>query len=93
MAALEKFLQTGHAADLILLLVFLEGLALFLRHRAAARDQRVPVSRWLSPLLAGAALVIALRLALTDGAPGPIALALLVAGLAHLGGARQRWGV
>ena len=85
---LETFLTRGHAADLILLLVLAEGLLLWLRHR---RGQGAPLMRWLSPLLAGAALVLTLRLAQT-GAPAEALGALLaVAGVAHLMGYRERW--
>lgn len=88
MAFLEEFLRSGRAADVILCLVLLETLLLFWRQRG---DKRVPVGRWLSPLLAGAALVVALRLALTGGSAELLALMLLGAGVAHLSGFRQRW--
>jgi len=89
MSVLEDFLLSGRAADLILLIVAVEAAALFfLRARHGAS---VPLSRWLSPLVAGAALVVALRLALSGGEAGPMALALAVAGAAHLAGYRGRW--
>jgi hypothetical protein len=87
-AALEAFLLSGRAADLILLIVALETLVLGYRYVCG----RGPSPRyWLSPLLAGAALVWALRLALTAGPPPLLGLALAVAGVAHLAGYRQRW--
>ena len=90
MALIEKFLVGGGAALLILALVCLEAAALTLRHR---RGAGAPLLRWLSPMLAGAALVTALWLA-QRGAP-PLALGppLALAGLAHLLGAKERWGV
>ena len=94
MAALEGFLLSGRAADLILLLVVLEALALLLWRRrrvTQGRGPQVPLARWLSPLVAGAALVLALRLALTGGSAPLMGLALAVAGVAHLAGYRQRW--
>jgi hypothetical protein len=87
-AAIEGFLLSGRAADLILLVLLLE--AGFLTRRAYS-GTGAPVRRWLSQLVAGAALVIALRIALTGGAAGPLGLALGVAGLAHAAGYRQRW--
>lgn len=88
MAALEAFLRSGRAADLILLIVLLEGALLAVRQ---LRGGAPPLGRWLSPLVAGAALVLALRLALTDGPVPLLGLALSVAGIAHLAGYRQRW--
>jgi hypothetical protein len=88
LAALEAFLRSGRAADLILLIVFLEAaFLLFLQLRGRAP----PPGRWLSPLVAGAALVWALRLALTGGPLPLLGLALAAAGIAHLAGYRQRW--
>ncbi|CAN0585265.1 unnamed protein product, partial [Ectocarpus sp. 12 AP-2014] len=46
---------------------------------------------WLSPLGAGAALVVALWLSQTNAAPQWIGLALTLAGLSHLAGFRRRW--
>ena len=89
MPLIEEFLGGGGAALLILALVCLEAVALALRHRRGAGP---PMLRWLSPMLAGAALVSALWLA-QRGAP-PLALGplLALAGVAHLLGARERWG-
>lgn len=66
----------------------LEGAGLALRWR---RGGAPPPSRWLSQLAAGAALVLALRLALADAPAQWIGAVLLLAGAAHLGGFRARW--
>jgi hypothetical protein len=85
---LESFLLSGRAAELILLIVALEFAALWWRYR---RGDGAPPSRWLSQLLAGAALVAALRLAQGGAGAEAIGLALAVGGVAHLSGYRQRW--
>jgi hypothetical protein len=85
---LESFLNGGHAAELILVLVLCESAVLWLRYR---RGNGPAPSRWLSPLLAGAALVLALRFS-QAGAPAELlGITLAVAGIAHLLGYRQRW--
>lgn len=85
---LERFLSGGHAADLILALVCCELLALLLRQR---RGVGAPPRHWLSPLLAGAFLVIALRLAQSNAPQELLGLSLAAAGVAHLLGAKSRW--
>jgi hypothetical protein len=87
-ASLEWFLSSGHAAELILLLVVLEGLFLWLRYR---RGVGSAPGKWLSPLVAGAALVLALRLVQGGAYAGLTGLSLAIAGVAHLLGSRQRW--
>ena len=89
MGALEAFLGDGGAAALILGLVAVEFIALALRYRFAGG---APPARWLSPLVAGAALVGALWLAQRDASPLVLGPVLAVAGVAHLLGFRQRWG-
>lgn len=88
MLTLKNFLASGHAAELILILVCCEFIFLWFRYRRASGP---PPRRWLSPLLAGAALVIALRLAQSNAPTELLGLALAVAGMAHLMGYRQRW--
>jgi hypothetical protein len=88
MTLLDDFLLSGRAADFILALVVLEAVLLGLRAR---RGGAPATARWLSPLAAGAALVLALRLALVDAAPALIGAALLAAGVAHLAGYAARW--
>jgi hypothetical protein len=86
---IEGFLVGGGAAALILLVVLIEGALLTLRQR---RGVGPPVLRWLSPLAAGAALVGALW-AQQAGFSSPVIGSLLIlAGIAHLLGARERWG-
>ncbi len=79
---MESFFRSGHAADLILLVLALEALALWLwrRQRGAGPDSRAI----LGLVLPGVALVVALRLALTDAWWGWIGLALAAAFAAHL---------
>ncbi|MDP5055034.1 MAG: hypothetical protein NWP69_14695 [Congregibacter sp.] len=90
MPELRDFLASGHAAELILVLVCAESAFLWLRYR---RGSGSAPRQWLSPLLAGAALATALRLA-QSGAPEEfLGVALAVAGIAHLAGYRQRWQV
>jgi hypothetical protein len=84
-----ELFSSGRVVDLILLLMFLElaGLALW---RAAGRP--APVLTGLLPYLAsGAALLVALRIALTGGAWPAIAGALLAAFAAHLYDLYNRW--
>ncbi|WOJ93518.1 hypothetical protein R0135_17320 [Congregibacter variabilis] len=85
---LRAFLVGGHAAELIVALVCCELAFLWFRfrYRAGAHPRQ-----WLSPLLAGAALVVALRLSQSGAPEELLGLALAVAGLAHLMGYRQRW--
>jgi hypothetical protein len=86
---INTFLDDGHAAELILLVVIIEFAVLLWRY---LRRGGAPPGQWLSPLVAGASLVLALRLAQGEAAPQFIGLALICAGVAHLAGYRQRWG-
>lgn len=85
---LDAFLNGGHAAELIFMLVLCEAAVLWLRYRRG--DGPAP-AKWLSPLLAGAALVLALRLSQAGATPELLGISLAVAGVAHLLGYRQRW--
>jgi hypothetical protein len=87
---IEGFLGGGGAALLILALVCVEATALALRHR---RGMGPPLLRWLSPMLAGAALVAALWLEQSGAPPVLLGPPLALAGLAHLLGAKERWGL
>lgn len=81
--------DSGHVVDLILLLMLLElfGLALW---RGLGRPG--PELGSVLPYLAsGAALLLALRLALTGGAWQLMAIALLAAFAAHLYDLYRRW--
>jgi hypothetical protein len=85
---LDRFLTGGGAANLILVLVLCEFAVLWVRYR---RGLGAPPGQWLSPLLAGAALVLALRFFQGGAPPALLGVTLAVAGLAHLMGYRQRW--
>ena len=90
---LETFLLDGPAALMVLLLVVLELCAR--SYAAVSRGEEESKASWLSPLVAGVGLAVALaasQLASEESwAPAVIGMALTVAGLAHLTGARQRW--
>ena len=82
-------ITTGLAIELILVLVALEGIALMFYHRMTGRG---PSASMLVPnLVSGAALLLAVRLALTDAWWGWLAGALLLALLAHLLDLGMRW--
>ncbi|EAQ96250.1 hypothetical protein [Congregibacter litoralis] len=85
---IKDFLASGHAAELILVLVCCEFLFLSVRYW---RGVGSPPRAWLSPLMAGAFLVIALRLAQSDAPEEFLGLALAAAGIAHLMGYGSRW--
>lgn len=90
---LEAFLLDGPAAIMVLLLVVLELCAR--SYSAVSRDEEKSKASWLSPLVAGVGLAVALvasQLASQESwAPAVIGTALTVAGLGHLAGTRQRW--
>lgn len=83
-----SFLTQGGAAALILCIVIIESLLLFLRY---LRGAGTPPVQWLSPLVAGGALVLALLLTQLAAPPPFIGMCLAFAGLAHALGYRQRW--
>jgi hypothetical protein len=86
--ALRTLVASGHIADLVLLVVLLELMVLAW---LGARG-RGPGARSLLPtLLAGAALALALRAALTGAAWPWIAVCLSVAGVAHGIDLLARW--
>jgi uncharacterized iron-regulated membrane protein len=86
---LDQWLASGRLFDLALLVLLVEALWLWSRAR---RDLAAPPLRSVLPnLLAGAALIAALR-AMQGGAGTPWLLALLLVALgAHLLDLRQRW--
>lgn len=86
---MDQLFTTGRIVDLILVAVALEAAALLILHR---RSGRGPGPAALLPnLLAGAALLLALRLSMT-GAPWPwLAMSLAGALLAHLADIGMRW--
>ncbi len=84
---MAELLLSGRLIDLILALVALEVLLLhLLRSRGAP-----PLAALLPNLLAGASLLLALRLALGQASWLWLALALATSLLAHLLDLRQRW--
>jgi len=75
--------------DGILLLILVEAAALLLWRR---RTGHGPAARAVLPnLLAGAMLLLAMRLALSDAAPAWVAVCLLGGLVAHLADLRARW--
>lgn len=78
---MESLLASGHLIDAILLLVALEALGLILWSR---RARGVWPLALLCNLTSGAALMLALRGALTGAGWAAIAGCLALAGLAHL---------
>ncbi len=87
-AMLAEFFSSGHAADLVLAVMFLEGCVLcwVRRHSGKGPNARDIVIG----LLPGACLVLALRGALVGAWWGWIALALSASLLAHLADLRLR---
>ncbi|MGU3360140.1 hypothetical protein ACLBWX_07395 [Methylobacterium sp. M6A4_1b] len=78
---MEAFLASGHLVDAILLLVAIEALGLILWSR---RTQGTWPLALLCNLTSGAALMLALRSALTGAGWTVIAGCLALAGLAHV---------
>jgi hypothetical protein len=88
MIDIGAFFTSGHAADLVLFFIVIEGAWLMLRHRRSGRGlnaQQVMLS-----LLPGFCLVLALRVALVGGWWGWIGVALVVSLVAHLLDMRER---
>ena len=79
---IEDFVASGYAADLIIAVMVIEAvfLGFFLRKKGLARL----IPGFWAALLAGAALVLALRVALTGGSLGVIALCMGASFIAHL---------
>lgn len=86
---MSEFFASGRAADLVLVVLALETAALLGWRRHTGRGPSAATV--LSLVLPGAALVLGLRVALTDGWWGWIALCLLAALAAHLADLRRRW--
>jgi hypothetical protein len=86
---MEALFAGGHVADLILVVLVIEAVVLIAWHRRTGRG--LPPRAVLALALPGAALVVALRLALTGAWWGWIALALLAAFAAHLADIAVRW--
>jgi len=86
---MEALFASARIADLALLLLGAEALLLLLLRRFAGRGPRFADIGWF--LLAGGALLVALRVALSGGWWGWIGLSLLVALAAHGVDLRRRW--
>lgn len=86
---MTEFFASGRVADLILLMLVLEGIVLGLHHR---RTGRGIAPRTILPfLLAGAAFALSLRAALTGAGWPLVALPLMGAFGAHLWDIAARW--
>jgi len=86
---MQQFVVSGRIVDLILFVVVLESVVIGYiraRHRSGIEWRAL-----LPNLLAGAALLLALRAAITDAAWPWISTWLAVAGLAHVADLRTRW--
>ncbi|MCU0699905.1 MAG: hypothetical protein MUC96_25645 [Myxococcaceae bacterium] len=81
-AWLEWWLSSGHAIDLILAIVALEGVALAVWLRA--KGKRWSWAELVGPVIAGVFLMLALRNVLTGGSALMTAFWLACSGPAHL---------
>jgi len=86
---MNELFQSGRVADMILLVLLLEGLGLWLYHGRTGRG--LPLGAVLPFLLAGAAFALSLRAALTGAGWPLVALPLLGALVAHLWDVAARW--
>ncbi len=84
-----EFFSSARVVDLVLVVVSLEVLGISLYWRATGRG--IAPTHLLPNLLAGAALVLALRLALSDFSWPWYTACLAVAGIANVTDLRQRW--
>jgi hypothetical protein len=83
------FFLSGHVANLILVVMAIEALTLTMLAKKSGRGMRP--SRIIVSLSAGAALVLALRAALTGAGWHWMALALIAAFAVHLVDLYWRW--
>jgi hypothetical protein len=83
------FLSGVHAVDLILAIVAIEIVAITLYWHARRRG--IAPSQLLPNLLAGALLLLALRLSLSDYSWPWYTACLALAGIANVADLRQRW--
>ena len=86
---MAEFFASGRVADLILLVLLLEGVALGVHHGRTGRG--IGLRAVLPFLLAGAAFAVSLRAALTGAGWPWVALPLLGALMAHLWDLAARW--
>ncbi|MGD2007378.1 MAG: hypothetical protein PVJ95_03820 [Cellvibrionales bacterium] len=85
---METWLLSGQLLDLIILLIALEAGALMMLRRRF--DNIPPIKDLLPNLLSGAALMLALRFALTDAGWLPVSACLGCALLAHIADLQRR---
>jgi hypothetical protein len=83
------FLASAHVIDLIMAIVAVEVVALSLYWRATRRG--IAPAQLLPNLFAGALLLLALRLALSDVSWPWYTACLAAAGIANVADLRQRW--
>ncbi len=86
---MSEFLSSALVVDLVLLVVALEVLGISVYWHVTKRG--IEPARLLPNLLAGAALLLALRLALSDFAWPWYTACLAIAGIANVADLRQRW--
>jgi hypothetical protein len=86
---MREIFANGYIADVILIVMAAEGLALFLYWRATGRS--VPPCDFLLNLVSGFFLILALRAAMVGGSWGWTAAFLAAGGLAHAADLRRRW--
>ena len=86
---MTEFLASAGVVDLILVIVGLELLGISLYWRSTRRG--IAPARLLPNLLAGAALLLALRLSLSGFAWPWYTACLAIAGIANVTDLRQRW--
>lgn len=86
---MAEFFTSGRVADLILLVLLLEGVALWVHHGRTGRG--ISLHAVLPFLLAGAAFALSLRAALTGAGWPWVAVPLIGALVAHLWDLVARW--
>jgi hypothetical protein len=85
----DALFASGMVADLALLLLAAEAVALWALRRFAGRGPGLAPFAWF--LVSGAALLLALRAALTGAGSGWVGAALAAAGVAQAMELRRRW--
>ena len=86
---MDDLFASGRVIDLIVALMVLEGIGLTILHRATGRG--VPLAALGANLLAGGALMLALRAALVGSGWMTVAMFLAAGLVAHVVDLGQRW--
>lgn len=86
---MAEMFASGQLVDFILGLVVLEIAAFALYRRATGGG--IPLADFLPNILAGAFLLLALRVQLAEGGWMPVSLCLASAGIAHVVDIGRRW--